>query len=186
MKENRIKIIADINHIYNGNIEEGKDLIFQLSEIGIDGITLDITKEGDKRVTERELLWIKAFTDLANIKLYPFIKHFLCLDMLEKVGIDSYISESIFSIISIKDGDNTYKLFTADDIPTNPFPTFDYLNYFGFIDNIDGITASIIAMAKGARYIVKPIVDKKVKGGIGFEELKELCDFRDSIERIIL
>ena len=73
MKTHKIKIIADINSIYSGDVEEIKDLILQIGDTGIDGITIDITKEGDDRVTKRELYIIKAFCDLAKFTLSEII-----------------------------------------------------------------------------------------------------------------
>ena len=87
MKEHRIKIIADISSIYSGQVEEIKDLVLQLSETGIDAITLrwylpkdDTEEEKVKRVTERELYMLKAFTELVNIEFIPSINYFQTID----------------------------------------------------------------------------------------------------------
>ena len=203
MKENKIKIIADINFIYSGNIEEIKDLVLQLADTGIDAITLqwylpkdDSEKERAKRVTERELYMIKAFTELVNIEFIPLINYYqtmdsITLNVLKQLEVKNYLCVLEDKRIYMEDikWEKETKFFIVNTIPIKIFPTFDYLNYLGFIDRIDGITASVIAMCKGAKYIVKSVVDensKECKGGIGFAELKELCDFRTSIERILV
>uniref|UniRef100_A0A6M3KV35 Uncharacterized protein n=1 Tax=viral metagenome TaxID=1070528 RepID=A0A6M3KV35_9ZZZZ len=203
MKENKVKIIADINSIYSGNVEEIKDLMLQLADTGIDAITLqwylpknDSEEERAKRVTERELYMLKAFTDLANIEFIPLINYYQTMDsvtlnILKQLEVKNYLCFLDDGRVYMEDTGwaEEKKFFTANTIPISSFPTFDYLNYLGFIDRIDGITASIIVMCKGANYIVKAVVDensKECKGGIGFGELKELCDFRTSIERILV
>ena len=203
MKEHRIKIIADINSIYSGQVEEIKDLVLQLSETGIDALTLqwylpkdDSEEEKEKRVTERELYMIKAFTELVNIEFIPLINYYQTLDniaqkILKDLKIKNYLCLLDDGRIYMEDDTEwnfETKLYIGDNIPIKNYPTFDYLNHFGFIDRIDGITASIIAICRGAKYIVKSVInvdDGEIKGGIGIKELKELCDFRTSIEKIL-
>ena len=204
MKEHKTKIIADINSIYSGQVEEIKDLMLQLAETGIDAVALqwylpknDTEEEKTKRVTVRELYILKAFTGLINIKFIPIINYYQTMDKatqktLNDLKIDKYLcllNDGRIYMEKINWEEET-KFFIANTIPIKPYPTFDYLNYLGFIDNIDGITASIIAMCRGAKYIVNSVIDENSKkskeGKIGFEELKELCDFRTSIERILL
>lgn len=62
--------------------------------------------------------------------------------------------------------------------------------YWGFSDHTEGVTASIVAMARGARMIEKHFtLDRDMDGpdhfmSIELVELQELCDFRDEIELI--
>ena len=189
MKTHKIKIIADINSIYSGDVEEIKDLILQIGDTGIDGITIDITKEGDDRVTKRELYIIKAFCDLAKFTLYPFIANTeKDNELLNEIGIDNFIYTDYDDYynengnIRIQSTEHNYPLFTADEYPIN-YSTFNYLNYIGFIDNSEGIYASIIALVKGAKYIIKGIGENE--GRVGLDKIRELCYFRDAMERIL-
>ena len=103
MKEHKIKIIADINSIYSGQVDDIKDLVMQLSETGINAVTLqwyipkdDSEEERAKRVTERELYMLKAFTELVNIEFIPLINYSQAIDdnikkILKDLKIENYL-----------------------------------------------------------------------------------------------
>ena len=66
-----------------------------------------------------------------------------------------------------------------------------FSDYQGFSDHTPGITASVMAMSLGARIIEKHVtLDKTMNGpdhvfSLDMQELKQLCDMRDDIERIL-
>lgn len=197
MKNHRIKIIADINRIYSDDVEEIKDLTLQLSGTGIDAVTLDwympkddSEEEKNKRVTKRELYILKAFSELANIEFIPLLDYYqltiaVVKSILEELKIERYLCrrQDGVCIFDIEDKEKA-ELFVANSVPINPFPVFDLLNYYGFVDNTEGIATSIVAMVKGALCIVKPVITSN-DDGIGMKGLMELSDFRNSIKRIL-
>lgn len=176
-----MKIIVDINEIYTGNMLEIKDWILAFDSIGIDGVTIDVgrNKDGEKRVTERELYILKAYCDLAKIELYPEVEMHEIL--IKNIGIENYIHRGVTGQRTLVVKNESNFLYIINKLPLY------WMNYVGVIDNIKGITASIIAICKGVRYIVKGINSEEsaVPHFVNLNKLKELCEFRDEYKKVM-
>lgn len=117
-------------------------------------------------------------------------------EVLRKYGIDTKGEgfEDTWKRLGYKNNKNAFFLYCNFNYPTKleninlDHELFDY--YDGFSDHTIGITASVVAMANGARIIEKHITnDKSAEGpdhamSIDLDELKMLCKMRDDIEKM--